>query len=217
MILKIPTALLLFACLNAIAWPQTRDAGEQVSAYTSIELRPWLSIALPSNWQVQSEGMTGTVAAAMEAHGVDVTATLQSFSANLILPEIRQSPARMNVRFYPDPEKPSNDQVELLGSHDVEYFDSQLRTGTEEGIQRIGGRITEWYGSELVQIDGRFFIVTSYQRDLTSNPGGDVSNVFLHRYWDAERSFTLTTACQVNFCSIGQPILYHIQNSIDID
>jgi hypothetical protein len=216
-VLRYSFLLLLVVLTTEAGFSQNTDRGQQRSAYASVELRPWLSIAVPSSWRVQSDEMTGTVAAYMEAFGIDSTEALESFGANLFMPEIGLSVARMNVRFYPDPQKPDNFLLDTVSAEDIEYLDQELRSGLQDAMHRLGGRVTAWYGSRLVQIGGRNFIVTSYQRDSTAVPGGDVSIVYLHRYWDRERSFTLTTACRVEFCPLVLPVLQHMQNSIEVE
>lgn len=187
------------------------------SAYVRLSPREWLTLEIPRNWLIHTDTMTQTVAALMEARGADPTEALASFSAWLPSPVSGESIARMNIRFYPNPDLPSNEELVGISAADFAEFDEFLEQEIRGGVERFDAEITEWHGSELVQIKQNLFIVSNYERDLTSNPLGDASKVYLHRYWGSEQSFTLTTACEVDACPLVEPILQHIQTSLRIE
>lgn len=197
--------------------PETRP-GEPTSAYVTLPLRDWMSIDIPAIWRVRSDVATGTIAALMEAHGLDASETLEGFSAYLQLPETGQIVAGMSVRFYPDATLPSNAlAAAIFTAQSIETdFDPQMRRELERALSLTGAEMTDWRGSRIEMIDGAMFVVTSYTRDNTS-AGGDISDVYLHRHLDGERSFTVTTRCRTTACPLVDPILQHIQQSIDLE
>ena len=185
-------------------------------AYVRIALRPWLSMEIPSRWQVHSDEFRGMVAALMETQSIDSSVVMTSFSASLALPEVRRTVASINVRFYPD-EETDQTLIEPYADFFRGAIDELLRGELSQGLRQMTPPVSidEWLGTEIVELGAQIAFRTSYVRTVVDLPDS-TNRVSLWRVLDGARSYTMTLSCDVDFCATIDPIFVYMAESVTV-
>lgn len=133
------------------------------------------------------------------------------FAANLYNSN-NQTIGIMNIRVYPTMDVSQNEVINLNSSTLYE-FNNQLRSSISNGVKLGGGQLTDWYGTEKVKVNGKYFLLSKYKRQSAFNPNL-YFNVSLLRLLDGQNSFTLTLSYEEKVQYFLKPIIDKIRSSI---
>jgi|TARA_B110000503_G_scaffold133841_1_gene211940 hypothetical protein len=204
----LPLYFFIFVYLSLIIFSNQLIAQ---NLYVHFKLTNGISFDLPKNWRVIDSNTRTTLDASVAArHPVKIHSSLP-FAANLYNSN-NQTIGIMNIRVYPTMDVTQNEVVNL-NSSSLNEFNKQLRSSISNGVKLAGGKLTEWYGTEKVNVNGKVYLLSKYKRQSAFNPNL-YFKVNLLRLLDGQNSFTLTLSYEEKVKYFLKPIIDKIRSSI---
>ena len=186
---------------------------EAQSPFVSIKLQNGISFELPRNWKVFDFNTRATIDAFVAANSpIDINSSTP-FGANLYN-SINQTIGMVNVRIYPEMDNYQHD-VEILTPLDILVLDNSLEISVTEGVELTGSTMTNWYGTEIIKIGNKIYLLSKYRRKSGINTN-NFFRVSLLRLIDGKNSFTLTLSYEEKEEYLLKPILGHIIKSVKL-
>lgn len=186
---------------------------EAQSPFVSIKLQNGISFELPRNWKVIDLNNKTTLEASVAARlPIDIKTSLP-FAANLYNSR-NQTIGMLNVRIYPDMDV-DQQWVARLSPSEILDFDNSLEKSITSGAELSGGTVTNWYGTEIIKIGNKTYLLSKYRRRSVINTN-NVFRVSLLRLLDSKKSFTLTLSYEEKEEYLLEPILGHIIKSVKL-
>jgi hypothetical protein len=183
--------------------------------FIPVRLPKGVAVELPKNWIALSNNQRITldslVQAKTEAKGIaDATHDL-AFAANYY-DDHGKTAGMFNIRYYPGLDVTQAD-ARAATAADVKELDAGLQRNVVPGIEMAGNRLLAWLGTTKLSINGSTVFVTEYRR--SSRQGGSF-RARLVRFFNAQRSFTVTVSYHEDLDYFLRPICDRIISSIRI-
>tara|TARA_Y100001954_G_scaffold95085_1_gene104010 strand:- start:62 stop:613 length:552 start_codon:yes stop_codon:yes gene_type:complete len=156
-----------------------------------IELSNGISFDLGYSWDVLSNNTRIILEEYVDkvmAVPIDYNTSLP-FAANLYNRD-NEVIGIMNVRIYPEQEVSQN-EIKNISSFEVDFFDSELKKGIENSLSQANIKLVEWKGTDLSTVNDKLFLISNYRRTSAVNKE-TIFSVYLFRFLDNEKSFTMT-------------------------
>lgn len=190
------------------------------SAFTKVMLPKNVSIDIPTNWTVMSDGRRTTLAAwkesILEAKKLSDAENEMPFSASY--DEDGITVASITVRYYPSLDTTLM-EADSGGASFVEALDKEVRESFVSGLEVGGGKSVSWTGTKKRTINGSVYFVTDSRFRPPRTDGSQSVNVsisVLVRHINASKSFTIILAYREDRALFLGPICDKIINSIAI-
>ena len=196
----------LFLCMGI-----TNAAGN----FIPVRLPKSVTVELPKNWTALTNNQRITldswVEAKIEARGMaDATHDL-AFAANYY-DDQGKTAGMFNIRYYPNLDV-TQSEARAANASDVKELDAVLRQDVVPGVEMAGGRLLAWVGTTKQSINGATAFVSEYRR---SSPQGGSFRARLVRFFNAQKSFTITISYREDQDYFLRPICDRIISSIRI-
>ena len=189
------------------------NAAEAQSPFVSIKLQNGISFELPRNWKVIDLNNRTTLDASVAARNpIDINSALP-FAANLYNSR-NQTIGMANVRIYPDMDVYQH-EVARLSRSEILDLDNLLEKNVTIGVASSGSTVTNWYGTEIIKIENKVYLLSRYRRRSGIN-ANNFFRVSLLRLLDGKKSFTLTLSYEEKEEYLLKPILRYIISSVKI-
>mgnify|MGYP001345495821 CR=1 FL=1 len=183
------------------------------SPFVSIKLQNGISFELPRNWKVIDLNTRTTLDASVAARSpIDINSALP-FAANLYNSR-NQTISMVNVRIYPNIDVYQQD-VKKLSRSEILEFDNSLEKNVTMGVELSGSTLTNWYGTEIMKIGDKVYLLSKYRRRSGINKN-NFFRVSLLRLLDGKKSFTLTLSYEETEEYFLKPIIVYIIKSVKL-
>ncbi len=183
--------------------------------YISVRLPKGVTVELPKNWVVLSNNQRITldswVQAKAEVRGISNNSSELAFAANYY-DERNITAGIFNIRYYPNLDINQSD-AKAAGATDIKELDTTIRQNIIPGIEAAGGRVLAWLGTTKLSINGSTTFITEYRR---SSPHGDIFRARLVRFFNGNKSFTITISYREDQEFFLRPICDKIISSIKL-
>jgi len=189
----------------------SESAFAENNLFVQIKLKNGISFVLPRNWKIIDNNTKTTLEASVASRIKLPINTSLPFAANLYNHK-NSTVAMVNVRIYPEMDVYQRD-VSALNKQSVNDFDKELKINITDGVRPLGIEVTNWYGTKIVRINGKFFLSTQYRRTSAIDPL-KYFRVNLVRLLDGKHSYTLTVSYEEGSGYLLKPIIEKIRHSI---
>lgn len=183
--------------------------------FVPVRLPKGVIVELPKNWTVLTNNQRITldswVRTKVETSGMADASSDLAFAANYY-DDQGKTAGIFNIRYYPDLDV-TQSEARAANAADVKELDAALQQNVVPGIEMAGGRLLAWIGTTKSSINGATVFVTEYRR--SSQQGGSV-RARLVRFFNAQKSFTITISYREDQDYFLRPICDRIINSIRI-
>jgi hypothetical protein len=191
--------------------------GDPVSRFVTVMLPKGVSLEMPRNWSVLSNGqrrsITSFAQSLLDLTDLEYFSSGMRFAANLF-DDDGVTMGLLNVRYYPELDV-TQAEARALSEVEVQALDASVEEAARLALERAGVSITSWAGTAPRNVNGLETFVSEYQRVRISGAGRML--VRLVRVLAAERSFTLTISYAEEHEELLQPMTDRIIASIALD
>jgi len=183
----------------------------QGASTIQIKLKRGITFEIPRNWAILSSGTRESVNKFIQDMN-DADSHIV-FQANL---KSDDGSVLTNVQVYFWESQFGQGDIKQYSEQDLAAYNQELRDQTVSQLEKVGGELLEWHGSNLAVNGDQLLLRSDYTRAGADNPFMD-KRVRIYRYYGKDESFSFVINYFVWQKDKLKPIVDQIVHSLEKD